>query len=836
MKIHVSRFVAFLCFSCCLLTLSSHGLASTYTPGKLGILPADKFIYTPGMGWLAYVSVDPGPLCDLDDSQEGLSSKLNSLNDLENGKCNLLYIRVTWRFFEEFQTAFGCTGKEQIQSFLQKVHAYNATVEKSRQFRVLMRVMFTNSSDGNIRDYPVEYPAGSGRLVEPRTFQWETDVCVNKDPYGRPVICPTCSSDPMRELDYWDHEGYGIPTAIVEDWNSELADFATNPNCSGVFFGMEPGYPGDWGEFSPYNSFCTHPNEWETYTSTLDTWLTDFATKMKSRNLEIFISVNNWVAFDPNGPWPTSDENCAITYPPGATRNPCAELYQIIAHNGYTARKDTEFIRSDATTPEGTPFWWDNNNFCLWSGYAIQRLTEYAREGNPWLLEYDANYQAGYQSPAVNPWDEISTHVNYMELGPTTVGSSPWGLAKAIEGLSDSVQTEYKNWIGYRFQVDHIDYTPDQSFQVFIRNIAKGFCANKIRLVLFKNGAALAVAEQTADVVRHLRTNDQETLSIPFSWPTGINPQDQFSLGLEVFDKTRTVGDQWVPVKWANTNPGAAGNEPVYQLSLPFFPQCQYSVTPAQLNIASAGGTLSVQLSTSSGCPWAITETPDVAWISQVTPTQGSGACTIYFSVSASTGSTPRTGHFSISGQRITVVQAGATACQYTVTPGSPNVPWNGGTFTVQVNTSSGCAWTAANPDVGWITQISPSQGSGNGTVSFSIDANNGNTVRTGHFSIADQVVTVNQAKNSPCTLAVSPDLLTFTTRGGIATIAIVTEVGCSWTITKKASWLNVSTLSGTGSRTVTISASPTRYARSTSLRISCGSQVVNVEIEQAGR
>lgn len=65
-------------------------------------------------------------------------------------------------------------------------------------------------------------------------------------------------------------------------------------------------------------------------------------------------------------------------------------------------------------------------------------------------------------------------------------------------------------------------------------------------------------------------------------------------------------------------------------------------------------------------------------------------------------------------------------------------------TGSVNVSTSSGCAWSAAS-NASWITVTSGASGNGNGTVAYSVQANTSSSSRSGTLSIAGKTFTVNQ-------------------------------------------------------------------------------------------
>jgi len=83
--------------------------------------------------------------------------------------------------------------------------------------------------------------------------------------------------------------------------------------------------------------------------------------------------------------------------------------------------------------------------------------------------------------------------------------------------------------------------------------------------------------------------------------------------------------------------------------------------------------------------------------------------------------------------------------CAATVTPTSSTVGSDGGTATLTVTASAGCAWTAVS-NVNWITVTSGTSGTGNGVVTYLVAATTGGVTRTGTLLVAGQTVTITQA------------------------------------------------------------------------------------------
>jgi len=90
----------------------------------------------------------------------------------------------------------------------------------------------------------------------------------------------------------------------------------------------------------------------------------------------------------------------------------------------------------------------------------------------------------------------------------------------------------------------------------------------------------------------------------------------------------------------------------------------------------------------------------------------------------------------------------GNFVCSYSISPTSASLGSAAGTGSVSVTAASGCNWTAVTKNP-WITVISGGSGRGNGSVNYSVSANNGVKPRTGGMTIAEQTFAVTQAGKS---------------------------------------------------------------------------------------
>jgi hypothetical protein len=174
--------------------------------------------------------------------------------------------------------------------------------------------------------------------------------------------------------------------------------------------------------------------------------------------------------------------------------------------------------------------------------------------------------------------------------------------------------------------------------------------------------------------------------------------------------------------------------------------------------------------------------------------------------VSPNSGGTTLSGSLTVAGHTYTLTETGVS-CSYTLSAPSESFSFGGGTGSVNVTAPSGCGWSASSP-VGWVTITNGATGSGNGTVSFSVSANNTGNSLTGTLNVAGQGFTVNEGGVS-CTYQLSSNSVSLGANGSTGSVNVTAPVGCAWTAsTDSATWLNVTAgFSGTGNGTVSYDA-----------------------------
>ncbi len=198
---------------------------------------------------------------------------------------------------------------------------------------------------------------------------------------------------------------------------------------------------------------------------------------------------------------------------------------------------------------------------------------------------------------------------------------------------------------------------------------------------------------------------------------------------------------------------------------------CSYALSITSQNIVAGGGTGNFNVNTSAGCTWTTSVAANTSWLTISQGTAGSGNGTVIFSATANTGP-PRSGLITAAGKTFTVTQD--SGCSYTLTPANLSPNANGGTPSVSVSTSAGCTWNASvAPTATWITLASATSNTGAGTASFTVVANTG-AARSGVVTVAGQNFTINQAANTPPTLA--PIAVT-RQQGAVASVSTIATV-----------------------------------------------------------
>jgi len=236
-------------------------------------------------------------------------------------------------------------------------------------------------------------------------------------------------------------------------------------------------------------------------------------------------------------------------------------------------------------------------------------------------------------------------------------------------------------------------------------------------------------------------------------------------------------------------------------------PACAYTLSATSLSFGSPGGSGSVAVSSASQCSW--TARAESSWVSITSGASGVGPGTVSFSVAPNSDPSPRSGGLSVAGQAVSIAQEAAAApapCEYIASPDSATFPKDGGAGTIAVTAPAQCAWSAES-QVPWLTVTSGGQGTGNGTVSYTVSRNADPGDRHGGLMVADHMVEITQSGDTgSCQYSVAPVEVTPCMRAPYElTTTITTQPSCTWTASPNASWITI-TGGNTGSGSGTVS------------------------------
>ena len=162
---------------------------------------------------------------------------------------------------------------------------------------------------------------------------------------------------------------------------------------------------------------------------------------------------------------------------------------------------------------------------------------------------------------------------------------------------------------------------------------------------------------------------------------------------------------------------------------------CTNTVSSTKKTVTASSSTGFVSIATKSACTW--TASSDSDWLTITSSSSGTGRGRINYSILANTSTNSRTGKITIESKTFTVTQKGMV-CKITSVSKTKNSFTNiTGTDSFDVVIPTGCGWTATTAaKATWIT-ITSGNGTGNGTVSYSVAANSSKKSRTSKITIA---------------------------------------------------------------------------------------------------
>lgn len=233
------------------------------------------------------------------------------------------------------------------------------------------------------------------------------------------------------------------------------------------------------------------------------------------------------------------------------------------------------------------------------------------------------------------------------------------------------------------------------------------------------------------------------------------------------------------------------------------------TITPNTFEVPATGQTVTAQIKTDQ-TKWDLqdlTKIPD--WITYSPATGGTGVSGINLTIAPNTTMEPRYATLFIKSGALTkgidITQLGLTP-ELSVAPQSfPSIKASGDNMAVTVTSNTGWRVTTSAP---WL-HASPVNGTGNGAITFSAEANTGNDSRTATATISTLIGTMPVTRTITFTQdgAIIPSLTVSTTSFDIAsagqTVSASITSNTAWSASSSADWLQVTPTTGTGNTTI---------------------------------
>ena len=232
--------------------------------------------------------------------------------------------------------------------------------------------------------------------------------------------------------------------------------------------------------------------------------------------------------------------------------------------------------------------------------------------------------------------------------------------------------------------------------------------------------------------------------------------------------------------------------------------RCTVTVAATTTTVGATGGSGSVTINTARECQW--TATADAAWLTLPSGASGQGPNTISYEAAANATSASRRASISVNGQRVEILQEGASSsCAVSLPQRTFAVGASGGTVQVPLTAQSSCTWSAASRAT-WIVVTSSNNGSGDSAIVLAVAANTGAS-RSAIVDIGGQEATVTQAAApAGCSFGIDPGSSTVGADPSPVTVAVTASANCAWAAISESPWIAVTSgAAGAGNGSVVL-------------------------------
>jgi hypothetical protein len=262
---------------------------------------------------------------------------------------------------------------------------------------------------------------------------------------------------------------------------------------------------------------------------------------------------------------------------------------------------------------------------------------------------------------------------------------------------------------------------------------------------------------------------------------------------------------------------------------------CAVNSNPASdTSYGPAGGRGTIRVETAQGCNWSASSNQEWA---RLTQSSGSGNGEAAYNVSFNGSTSSRTAIITIGNRQHTITQRG---CSFTLTPATHTIPAEGGGGTFQLQTDGACQWAISGAIEGMT--LTPSSGTGNEKVSYTVPSNPATSARTITLRVGGQTHVITQQGAAPtptCTFQLDSPSRSFPAGGGgpVTVRVTATPQPCAgtWSVTNSApDWVQVSGGSGSGSGEFSYTVLPNNGTAERTATLTVGGQTH--QITQAGQ
>jgi hypothetical protein len=187
----------------------------------------------------------------------------------------------------------------------------------------------------------------------------------------------------------------------------------------------------------------------------------------------------------------------------------------------------------------------------------------------------------------------------------------------------------------------------------------------------------------------------------------------------------------------------------------------------------------------------------------------------VRLAVAANTSPAARTGTAAIAGTIVTIEQAGAPACTFTLKPTSYTAGQGSDDVHIEVRSTGDCPWSATS-SANWVSVSEGATGTGTGSVRLRVQANSGGP-RTTTLTIAGEPFTLSQ--EGACQATLKPT--DYNAKSGLDDVKVQVKVSesCSWTSASPVTWATITegaAQSGNANVRIRVDANPGAARRAT--------------------